>query len=821
MREAFQEILLRFSLCGLAASLALLALRARSFRAACETLLGLWRGMTALGRTVAVLFVSVFVVYASTKTNTPPLRVVCPLSLPRLESPTVTAADIDRGYRQVSVATNEDASFAMPSNATIIGNWHKRGTFGEWMRLDFGDFAFPLGTNGAAYSAFSVFSDGKIRPTPRDTAHEICAVGSPLLALQGESRFWTAEGANDSKILTWENFFLNADTNAPVNAQIELSTAGDFTVRTNAVATAYARICPQDWDGDGRANEIDPDSFVCDGDWFGVANAIPAGGNTNAYYWLDISVTGRLDCAAIRVTCDGPSDLGNQVIIARTGQTCHVPLLAGASYAVESDLPVASVAASSAHAEVWTNSETSLVVELPLELSFTRSDAGGGTCDYIAHTTPVDVAPGIHTITGGCCSCVTNGLGFFWTCFPQCLCGGSEHQLSGVAKWEGYSYPFSWMGRCHCYYEDQFAIDEIESRGVSLVILDASGNAIEWQNPVLVGESVVVKAIVGGSEMTVADFVGLFGGRIKLKVYYADFSGAHDIAVATVPISESTTIAHGPNVFHLSVAAAWLQSNGIVRNAEDGVETKTSIDMSDAPTGESSRQDSDIFDSQVAGRLYGRARGERLGNASASIPEGSLNLKTFQAGGTGIMVATCGSVLSDKCQVQQQADIIFYSGHGGHESAMLVGGVHPSLLNFYWTNVEAVVLSGCAVLDISNFRQQSFGWKTSLRWRMHGGANSPGEAWESLDVGVLLGFAWTAPLDSAGGVDVAQGFASALSTGKGLIEAWREATDSDATRNACAIDRTAVPHVYWFWDEQSGVPIWTNAVKTAKGWEKR
>ncbi len=43
MREAFQEILLRFSLCGLAASLVLLALRARSVRAACETLLGLWR----------------------------------------------------------------------------------------------------------------------------------------------------------------------------------------------------------------------------------------------------------------------------------------------------------------------------------------------------------------------------------------------------------------------------------------------------------------------------------------------------------------------------------------------------------------------------------------------------------------------------------------------------------------------------------------------------------------------------------------------------------------------------------------------------------
>ena len=112
------------------------------------------------------------------------------------------------------------------------------------------------------------------------------------------SQFWTDEGADGAKLLTWENFFLNADTNAPVSAQIRLYPNGDFAVRSNEVETAYARVCPQDWDGDGRANEIDPDPFVCDGDWFGVANAIPAGGNTNAYYWLDISVTGRLDCAA-------------------------------------------------------------------------------------------------------------------------------------------------------------------------------------------------------------------------------------------------------------------------------------------------------------------------------------------------------------------------------------------------------------------------------------------------------------------------------------------------------------------------------------------
>ncbi|MBR5549367.1 MAG: hypothetical protein IKU71_06520, partial [Kiritimatiellae bacterium] len=661
-----------------------------------------------------------------------------------------TNADIARGWRIESVTTNAAVSYAMPTNATLVGNWHIHGaasSFGNNV-VDFGvlrtsgtlvptNWAFPLGTNDEAFSSFWYFIDGRIRPTPRDAAHEICAVGVPMSAVPGQSRLWRLDGGDGSRVLTWENFFLGGDTNFPINAQIVLFTNGDFLTRSNDVETVCRRVNPDDWDDDGIYNERDANPTVCDGDFFGIANALPTNANPNAYYWLDLSVTGLLGVATIRVTCDGPSDLGDHVIIARTNQVCHVPLLAGATYAVESDLPIDYSAVLSEYAEIVTNAENDLTISLPLELTFERVQMRGGSDIYVAHTSPVDVVPRILNIAGGCCSCVTNEIGFSWNCYPQCLCGGVGHSLSGAAKWEGYSYPFSWWGRCHCYYEDQTAIDEIESRGVNLEILDASGNAIEWKYPVLVGESVIVKATVGGSEMTVSGFVGLFGERIRLKAYYVDFDGTHDIAGAAIPISATTTTSQGQNVFHVLVAAGWLQSNDIIRNEDDGILSKTSIDMSDAATGDSNRQDSDIFDAGIAGRLYGRARGDENGNVSASIPEGSLNLKTFQAGGTGIMIATCGSALSDKCQVQQQADIIFYSGHGGHENAMLVGGIQPSLLNSYWTNVNAVVLSGCAVLDISNYRQQSFGWKTSLRWRTHGGANSPGEAWESLDVGIL------------------------------------------------------------------------------------
>ena len=118
------------------------------------------------------------------------------------------------------------------------------------------------------------------------------------------------------------------------NDQIRLFPAGDFMTRSNEVETAYRRVNPDDWDDDGLANERDLNPLLCDGDFHGVANALPSNANLNAYYWLDLSATGALGVATIRVTCDGTSDLGDHLIIARTNQVCHIPLLVGATYAV-------------------------------------------------------------------------------------------------------------------------------------------------------------------------------------------------------------------------------------------------------------------------------------------------------------------------------------------------------------------------------------------------------------------------------------------------------------------------------------------------------
>ena len=470
MIDSVQRILLHFAalvaVMSLAAAFAAFAFRAGFVRAAFAAPLGLWRGMTPAGRFVSAAFVTVSVIYGGTKTNALPLRMMRQSALP--VSPAVTDAEIERGYRRFCSVTNEDASYAMPPDASLAGNWHRRGTFGEWMRLDLDGFEFPMGTNGAVYSSFSVFNDGKIRPTPRDTAHEISAVGVPMLAMQGASRFWTQDDADGSKLLAWENFFLDADTNAPVNARIRLYPDGNFSTCSNGIETVYRRIYLHDWDGDGLANEIDPDPRASDGDFFGVGNPLPAGANPDAYYWLDLSVTGALGVARIDVVCDGKSDLGDHAIIARSGQTCRVPLLAGADYEVKSDLPFETFALSDTNATAAVVSERRIRVSYPLAFRFVRvgdetppllrgalqpdgDDGGAATNRWRIDVRPVDPGITVVSVTGACCNVWTDEALFFWECEDDCGCRADRPEILGfVLAWEGHTNKFNYAFACPC-----------------------------------------------------------------------------------------------------------------------------------------------------------------------------------------------------------------------------------------------------------------------------------------------------------------------------------------------------------------------------------
>ena len=415
---------------------------------------GAWRTLRARLNPFAVCAFAVVSVFAAVEAQKRASGGAARTTHPARESArpraSVTQEEIERGWRFVVETNCEAGVYAMPDGVSPSFNWHKRGTFGEWARLDLGNFAFPLGADGGEFTSFSVFNDGRIRPTPRDAAHEIRAVGVPMLAMQGTSRFWTASGTDGSKLLTWENFFLHADTNAPINAQIELFANGDFTTRSNNVERIFCRIEPFDWDGDGLENSVDPDPLVAGPDAHGTNDewydAVCSGvANSNAYYFVDVVV--ERGPAPVFFTGDRESRLGDPVVVALAGKTNRVPLLMGVEYAVTSSMPL-DVWAEDEYATIVTNNARNYTVSWPLSFCVAASQDGGYS---------IDVQP------------FDPGGGFSWNMAAQ---GGGAFRTRSVRSTPGCTYTSAsnWIGftcgslgdcGCHgCSVDGTYSIED-------------------------------------------------------------------------------------------------------------------------------------------------------------------------------------------------------------------------------------------------------------------------------------------------------------------------------------------------------------------------
>ena len=354
-----------------------------------------------------------------------------------------TIDDIMRGWRVESVTTNAAVSYAMPTNATLVGNWHIHGassSFGN-NRIDFGNWAFPLGTNDEAFSSFWYFIDGRIRPAPRDAAHEICAVGVPMSAVPGQSRLWRLDGDDGSRVLTWENFFLGGDTNSPVNAQIVLSPNGDFLTRSNDVETVCRRINPDDWDDDGIPNDEDANPTACDGDFFGPSNILPAGANTNAYCTISVVATGP--DALVTFTGDKPSNYPDPRFVAKSGVTNEVVILIGKTYAISSDWPFAVVDVSDPETEVWQIRGAVHQTYACRPVTISASEGNPFTMDV----SPLNLGGAFVWVTNNCCSVIfSNGM-FVVQCGLNCQCDGCSPSCS--YEYEGYGISAN-GGNCGC-----------------------------------------------------------------------------------------------------------------------------------------------------------------------------------------------------------------------------------------------------------------------------------------------------------------------------------------------------------------------------------
>ena len=103
-----------------------------------------WRSRPWLEKGVLAGLLSVCVLFGGEKTRSG----FGPLGDRAL--PGVTAEEIAQGWRLESVATNDAASYMMPTNGVEYGPWSLRGGRDTHFALDLGDFAFPFGAVEAA-----------------------------------------------------------------------------------------------------------------------------------------------------------------------------------------------------------------------------------------------------------------------------------------------------------------------------------------------------------------------------------------------------------------------------------------------------------------------------------------------------------------------------------------------------------------------------------------------------------------------------------------------------------------------------------------------
>lgn len=82
---------------------------------------------------------------------------------------------------------------------------------------------------------------------------------------------------------------------------------------------------------------------------------------------------------------------------------------------------------------------------------------------------------------------------------------------------------------------------------------------------------------------------------------------------------------------------------------------------------------------------------------------------------------------------------------------------------------------------------------------------NPGFKWLAASgADVLLGYAYTAPRDSQGSVQIVADWC-ANRTAMGDVDAWMKANDNRCGRNACAIQRIDNSHIrYWYFEREKG-----------------
>ena len=420
---------------------------------------------------LAVAMVGMGIVESFSKhTNDPPRRAASPMQA-------VTPTDISNGWRVAATREGRAPSRPQDGTYTIHEPWLVRGGFDDFMRISAD--GWPLPWRNGFTDGLTVFSDGEIRlalrtpyfPRPFDAPLAVVPAFNWHLLPGGVSNvFWHAATPSNSLVVTWENAPVNYDVSCLTNFQAEFFAGGHFSYRYDDRVVDYAPVFPFDWDNDGLENSVDPDPLVAGPDahgtnaeWYNVlcsnvlevaatSAALPLelawleGVNSNAYYFVDVVASNGP--APIYFAGDRDSRLGNPVVVARGGETNHVPLLIGVSYAITSTVPFSVSLPDDGFATITTNCVSNYVVQWPLEFTVVPDGMG-----YSVSAGPYD--PGCEfqwqaPTRSATCSYTTDGGWIGFSCNVWiCECGGCS--VSGVAMLEDVSFdlPYVWCGCWH------------------------------------------------------------------------------------------------------------------------------------------------------------------------------------------------------------------------------------------------------------------------------------------------------------------------------------------------------------------------------------
>jgi hypothetical protein len=244
---------------------------------------------------------------------------------------------------------------------------------------------------------------------------------------------------------------------------------------------------------------------------------------------------------------------------------------------------------------------------------------------------------------------------------------------------------------------------------------DVDWSDLPWGSVILKSHDLRIKCAIAPTCPSIAAISGLFSATVRKL--WIDSSGVTNILGAyQVPITTGNAQLQN-NEIHLTIPASELLANGLVAFLEDGSDEYCSADSSNvtsAPTGSGNRNDSDAFDStqSTAGRIQ-RGIARSPGRITATPPEGDLSQTFVKAAGVLLFDVEVGGTRSAIRQIQEQADVFYYSGHGIHDGGYL-SVIEPLDTSWgdhlyandvapFWSDVDTVIIAGCSVLDIGDY----------------------------------------------------------------------------------------------------------------------